>query len=763
MTIHSHISSFYRFSALFLLMFPLCFQATFGQGFQKQFTQANGGFIIPHDICSDTSQGYFVTGSVQNGGPRSFIMQADAAGNLLWSKTYTAADPNFYFPKATSIRTTRDAGLIIAASKEQNTNETAGILFKTSLDGTPQWAKYASCLWRNSKVCADAGNVYYAANGKGVRKVFLGKVSNSGQVIWEQWLEAGDMDYYTVESIVTCANGNIVLALSVSKIIGGTLIGPVHTILFRIAASGEVLQVAYFPVVHLAALVPLSTGNIAFRCSASDVTWTGLGVMDAQLNWLWFKSAGLGTTPFLPNIMGQELAASADESRLFAIFYTSGGEKAALAFDLQGNFLQEEVYFAGPFAQMAASAPTTGYARVANISASHFFMARSGTDGSTFEGCFFPALCHLELDDTLLAPETIFWQSTPATCLQNETLISTALALESESNCVEVSASNADFQVSDTVICAGNTVNFKRNAGIDDPVFGTSEWFFEGGIPLRASGASVENVRYSQSGTYSARHVFNLAGCRDTAWQTITIVPPPPISLGPDTTLCPGDTLLLQAGQIAGAEFIWSTGATESQLPVFNPGVYEVTVTDVCSAVDAIDVSLLNAAIIELGSDTLICPDATIRLSAPPAALGYDLRWSTGDTGLQIDIASPGLYILRMSAGNCAFSDSIVVHAADCSECQVYAPNAFAPGSVRGGDIFRLYVGCPVLAGMLRIYDRWGNLLFESHDPARGWDGQLSGRELPPGVYLFDAQLQLAPVQRPVEWKRVNGAVVLVR
>ena len=746
-----------------MLILLLCYHITYCQGFQKQFSLVDSGFIIPHDIYSDLSQGYFLTGSVQSGGPRTFVLHTDLAGNLLWGKTYTAADPNFYFPKANSIRTTSDGGLIIAATKEQNTNETAGILLKTSIDGTPQWAKYASCLWRNSKVCADAGSVYYAANGKGVRKIFLGKVGNAGQVLWEQWLEAGDMDYYTVESMAMCANGNIVLALSVSKILGGALIGPVHTILFRIAASGEVLQVAYFPVVHLAALVPLSNGNIAFRCSASDITWTGLGVMDAQLNWLWFKSAGLGVTPFLPNIMGQELAVSSDETRLFAMFYTSGGEKNALAFDLQGQFLQEEVYFAGPFAQLAATAPTTGYARVAGIRADHFFMTRSGTDSQTFDACFFPTLCHLQLDDTLMIPQPITWQSTPAMCLQNETLVSTDITLNVTDACIEIASANAGFQMSDTLICAGGTVNFKRNAGLDDPVFGTSEWFFEGGIPLRANGAMVENVHYNQSGIYTVRHIFNLAGCRDTALQTIKVATSSSVSLGPDTTLCPGDTLLLQAGQIPGAEFIWSTGDIGPQLPVFSPGNYAVTVTAVCAAVDAIEVSLLSAAIIELGPDTLICPDAIIRLAAPPNAAGYDLRWSTGDTGPQIDIQSPGLYILRMSAGNCTFSDSIVVHAADCSECLVYAPNAFAPGSIRGGEIFRLYAGCPVLAGMLRIYDRWGNLLWESNDPAQGWDGRLSGRELPPGVYLFDAELQVAPVQRPSEWKRITGAVALVR
>jgi gliding motility-associated-like protein len=93
----------------------------------------------------------------------------------------------------------------------------------------------------------------------------------------------------------------------------------------------------------------------------------------------------------------------------------------------------------------------------------------------------------------------------------------------------------------------------------------------------------------------------------------------------------------------------------------------------------------------------------------------------------------------------------------------VYAANVFAPESAGPGNLFRLSPGCPVLSGRWRMYDRWGGLLFETHDPTLGWDGRLHGKVLPPGVYIYDAELQLAPLQQPVEWRRVTGSVTLIR
>lgn len=737
----------------------------FAQSFQKLYTNPTGTFFTAQDICSDTMQGHCVTGGIQGEPPQTFVLKTDAEGQLLWSKKWTAADTSSNYPTGLSVKTTSDNGLIISSLKEKNSIVTGGILMKATAAGDLEWAKSAPCLWRNSEVCADEGHVYYASEGKGVRKVYIGKISNEGQVLWERWLEAGAMDFYTVESLVRCGNGDVVVALLVSKIENGTLIGPEQTVLFRIDPAGAVQQVAFFPVVHLAALTALSNGRIAFRCSASDITWTGMGIMDEEFNCLWFKKGGLGVTAFLPNIISQELAVSGDESRIFGIFYTAGGEKMALTFDTDGNLLQQEVYFSGPFAEQAFGAKAMGYVRASGIRSDAFVITGSDTDGAVFEDCFFPVSCGLQLRDTMLQAETIAWQSTPATCLQDELAVSTDMALTIADYCVDPGPMDAGFHISDTLICTGSRVEVQRYAGITAPVFGVSEWSFEGGLPSRATGAAAGNIRFNQPGTYTVRHIFTVAGCRDTAFARITVLPPLLLDLGPDTTLCPGDTIQLYTAAQASGAYLWNTGDNSAWLTVSTPGIYAVTVTQPgsCSATDAVHVRFLSAADVFLGPDTVLCPEASIRLSAPETAAGQTLSWSNGTSGTTLDIVTPGLYALQLSAAGCSFSDTILVQASDCSECRVYAPNVFAPESAGAGDRFQLFPGCPLLAGLWRIYDRWGNLLFESNDLNTGWDGRLNGKTLPPGVYLYDAELQLAPVQRPVEWRKVSGSVALVR
>ena len=490
-----------------------------------------------------------------------------------------------------------------------------------------------------------------------------------------------------------------------------------------------------------------------------------MGMMDEQFNWLWFKKSRCGFTAFLPNIIGQEIAVSSDESRVSGIFYTSGGEKVALAFDTNGNLQQQEVYFSGAFAEQASAAKSKGYVRVSGIRTDAFSITSSDADGSAFEDCFFPDACGLQLRDTILQSSPITWQNTAASCLEDESATSTSLSLVTTEFCVDPGPMHAGFTMSDTVVCAGADINFKRQSGISEPVFGTSEWTFEGGIPARATGATVENVRFHQPGSYAVRHIFTVAGCQDTVLGRITVLLPPLLNLGADTTLCAGDTLLLHADIHTSATYLWNTGDSSVSASVHGPGLFAVTVTPSggCTATDDIQVQFLTAADVSLGADTILCPDASIRLSAPETASGQILTWSTGDSGTTLDVFAPGLYALQLTANHCSFSDTILVQGSDCSECQVYAANVFAPESAAVGRVFQLLPGCPFLAGHWRIYDRWGALLFESNNLNTGWDGRLNGKALPPGVYLYDAEIRLAPLQRPVEWRRVSGSVTLVR
>ena len=73
------------------------------------------------------------------------------------------------------------------------------------------------------------------------------------------------------------------------------------------------------------------------------------------------------------------------------------------------------------------------------------------------------------------------------------------------------------------------------------------------------------------------------------------------------------------------------------------------------------------------------------------------------------------------------------------TDCGVFAPTAFTPNRDQTNDLFRVVVSeyCEVQDYHVFVYDRFGRLVFESIDPAKGWDGRYDGKDAKDGVYLW--------------------------
>ncbi len=80
----------------------------------------------------------------------------------------------------------------------------------------------------------------------------------------------------------------------------------------------------------------------------------------------------------------------------------------------------------------------------------------------------------------------------------------------------------------------------------------------------------------------------------------------------------------------------------------------------------------------------------------------------------------------------------------------IYVPNAIAPGSGQGNDRFMLFSKEPHPIHWLKLYDRWGMPVFEqrdlfTNDSDRGWDGMIRGKQAQPGIYVFQAEVEIEP------------------
>lgn len=71
---------------------------------------------------------------------------------------------------------------------------------------------------------------------------------------------------------------------------------------------------------------------------------------------------------------------------------------------------------------------------------------------------------------------------------------------------------------------------------------------------------------------------------------------------------------------------------------------------------------------------------------------------------------------------------------------KVVFPNAFSPNGDGQNDIF-LFASRYISAMQMNIYNRWGELIFQSNSPDQGWDGTIKGKAAPAGVYIHQTQL----------------------
>lgn len=137
-----------------------------------------------------------------------------------------------------------------------------------------------------------------------------------------------------------------------------------------------------------------------------------------------------------------------------------------------------------------------------------------------------------------------------------------------------------------------------------------------------------------------------------------------------------------------------------------------------------------------LGADTVVCSDSVLHLSAPID--GYNSWiWNTGAHSPVITASEPGLYSVTVSDGACSFSDSLRLSHFNCIPCNVYVPNVFRLDEDGLNDRFSVYSNCDFTHFSLRVYDRWGEQVFQSTDPLGYWDGRFRGKKAAPGVYLW--------------------------
>jgi gliding motility-associated-like protein len=178
---------------------------------------------------------------------------------------------------------------------------------------------------------------------------------------------------------------------------------------------------------------------------------------------------------------------------------------------------------------------------------------------------------------------------------------------------------------------------------------------------------------------------------------------------------------------------------------------------DGCDSIVTLNLKILPGITVNLGEDIYSC-DENVLISPKLNYASY--LWNNGTNNFFLIVSKYGTYSLTATDTNgCSASDEIKL----IRKCPpfVWFPNVFTPNGDSKNDTFRV-VADPLTSFSLKVFNRWGKLLFETNNTGNGWDGKYLGNEVPPGTYFYTVKYSYN-VDSNIINKDNKGSVSLLR
>ncbi|WJK45483.1 gliding motility-associated C-terminal domain-containing protein [Chitinophagaceae bacterium DXS] len=303
-----------------------------------------------------------------------------------------------------------------------------------------------------------------------------------------------------------------------------------------------------------------------------------------------------------------------------------------------------------------------------------------------------------------------------------------------------------------------------------------------GQFPYRfkwSNGSNERSLVNVSSGVYNAM-VTDTRGCNARSSDAVVndgVNPPAPIARSID--LCEsGGTVMLSAKGASGTNLQWYTyeGTPLSSAPYIDkggPASYAYYVSS-RSALGCESEKTFVSAMVRSA------PKITTINKHEPDCNGYEKGYfdvvadggcnnsaytfkllntmQEQSTGMFNNVA-PGTYKVQVS-DECGCSTTQDVELGiTMNDCDVLMPTGFTPNGDKNNDVFRPAAYGKISDYKLQIYNRWGQLLFESEVPGKGWDGTYGGKDQPVATYVW--QMFYKNAQGESRYKK--GTIVLIR
>jgi gliding motility-associated-like protein len=338
---------------------------------------------------------------------------------------------------------------------------------------------------------------------------------------------------------------------------------------------------------------------------------------------------------------------------------------------------------------------------------------------------------------------------------------------------VDVNGIPSDYTITNnSPLCSGKPLKFNASGGA------SYVWNGPNGFYDNIQSPGIFNSSLADSGTYHVV-ITTLGGCHITGSTHVTMIGTD-VHASPDTSLCKGETVRLKASQGTKYEWTPATGLSAADIsnPVAKPAEtteYTVEVTDAsgCSDTAKVKIKVLNKvavkAVIE-GTSYLCRLYDSASFKDISSGVITKRHWDFGN-GQTDTTGNPPVQYYNIPGNQSNYIVWLAItDSADCTDtarhivqvednCYIAVPTAFTPNGDGLNDYLGPYNAYKATDLLFRVYNRIGQVVFETRDWTRKWDGSIKGIKQDTGVYVWILEYTDASHKRV----SLKGTSVLIR
>lgn len=320
---------------------------------------------------------------------------------------------------------------------------------------------------------------------------------------------------------------------------------------------------------------------------------------------------------------------------------------------------------------------------------------------------------------------------------------------------ISVSNVTADFSTSDSslVVCNGSKLSLINGSSYSE----SWSWAING--VQTATTYNLSNIALSKLGDYNIRLIAtDSGGCSDTLTKTYTVVPVPEFSVSGDTVLCQGsDYVTLSVPSTSGSSIRWTPASGLSSYTTFTTNAsptatttYTATVSNTYGCATSKQKTILVNEPFDFtrspAGDTTIYLGQKVQLSVSTDESNVKYSWSPGKHISCTHCSDPWVtptesttYTAELKNGCFDFQAEFNINV--IADFYLEAPSAFTPNGDSFNDVFRFEV-YNIVSFDLKIFNRWGEIVFSTTDMNEGWDGNVNGHAQNIDTYVYTVEAE---------------------